>query len=423
MDKGEQGAEVRQGRPSFAEINLGAIGRNVRAFKDLISGRAGGQEASPEGRREATQEASPDSPREASQEASPEGRQDCRLMAVVKANGYGHGVLPVTEAALANGADWLGVALPQEALELREAGIDAPIMVLGYTEPQAYEALIRADVRLTAYTFGQGEAMAKAARAAGEKARVHLKVDTGMSRIGFWPDEDAIEQIRALAALEGLALEGCFTHFARADEDDEKSWRSQLRLFQDFLDRLKSDGLTIPIAHCANTAACMRAAEARMDMVRVGIGIYGLYPSAAARVWGLVDLSPALRWISILSHVKMLPKGCGVGYGHTWIAAKDTLVGTVPLGYADGYTKILDNKGIALVGGRRVPVIGAVCMDQFMLDLTEIPDARAGDEVVLIGRQGDGEIGADELGSLSGTINYEVVNRISARVPRRYTTD
>jgi alanine racemase len=372
-------------RPSFVEVDLQAIGRNVRTLKKAAAKNKG-----------------------------------CLLMAVVKANAYGHGAIPVSEWALRQGADWLGVALPQEALELRDAGISAPILVMGYSDPASYKPLVDAGVRMAVYTRSQGEAIAAVARETGREASIHLKVDTGMGRIGFWPDDQALRDIMALAAMEGLELEGCFTHFARADEDDEASWRAQFRIFLDFLGELQKSGIVFPIAHCANTAAGMRDEAALLNMYRTGIGVYGLYPSEEAKAWGLISLEPALSWKSILSHVKWLPQGCGVGYGHIWVAQKDTLVGTVPLGYADGFSKALNNKGRVLVRGKKLPVIGRVCMDQFMVDLTAAPDACPGDEVVLIGRQGDEEIGADELAALAGTNCYEIVNTISARVPRRY---
>ena len=382
---GGWGTEAKDQRPSYVEVDLGAIGRNLRKLAGLTA-----------------------------------GQEDCRMMAVVKANAYGHGAVPVAMRALESGADWLGVALPQEALELRDAGITAPILALGYTEPEAYSRLIQAGIRMTAYSLSQGKAMAEAARETGEKARIHLKIDTGMNRLGFQPAEEAIGEIKALASLAELDMEGCFTHFARADEEGEESWRSQFRLFMDFLDRLKQEDLTFPIVHCANTAAGMRDKTSMLNMFRSGIGIYGLYPSEAAETWGVLDLDPALSWKSRLSHVKWLPKGQGVGYGHTWITKGDTLVGTVPLGYADGYIKAFNNKGIVLVGGRRAPVIGVVCMDQFMVDLTETPEARPGDEVVLIGSQGKAYIGAQELGALAGANNYQMVCTISGRIPRHY---
>ncbi len=377
-------AEARGQRPSFVQVDLAAIGRNAKKYKELLAEEPG-----------------------------------CRLMAVVKANAYGHGALPVAREALAAGAHWLGVALPQEAFELRQGGIQAPILILGYSDPAAYEGLIKENVSITIFSPEQGRALAEAAAAIGHKALVHLKIDTGMSRIGFCPGEAALKDIVALAALGGLELEGCFTHFARADEDDEASWRQQREAFEDFLAALAAKGLSFPLVHCANTAAIMRGGAAGMNMCRLGIGLYGLYPSPAAKSWGL-GLEPALSWKSCLSHVKWLPPGKGVSYGHIWRTERETLVGTVPLGYADGYPRSLSNKGRVLVGGKSVPVIGRICMDQFMVDLTAVPQARPGDEVVLIGRQDAEEISVDDLAGLVNTINYEVVCMIGGRIPRRY---
>ncbi|MDR0468968.1 MAG: alanine racemase [Peptococcaceae bacterium] len=388
MNNNDSAIEIKNKRPSFAVIDLGAIGRNVRKWKQMLS-----------------------------------SARKCRLMAVVKANGYGHGAVPVAKRVVEEGADWLGVALAQEAMELREAGISVPIQVLGYAEPSAYGALIEADVRITIYSLDQGEALAQAARAVGKTAKVHIKVDTGMGRIGFLPGETAEAEILALKAMEGLELEGCFTHLARADEDgeeSEESWRGQISLFRDFLARMRESGVDFAITHCANTAAGMREAAAFLDMWRVGIGVYGLYPSPAAKDWGLIDLEPALSWKSILSHVKWIQPGCGVGYGHSWKAEKETLIGTIPIGYADGYSRSLANKSQVLVGGHKAPVIGSVCMDQIILDLTGAPDAKPGDEVVLIGRQGDEVVGAEDLSGLLGTSCYEIVCVVGSRVPRHY---
>ncbi|MCL1849258.1 MAG: alanine racemase [Clostridiales bacterium] len=440
LDENTQAAQVLASRPSFAEVDLGAIGRNIRMFKDRIMAQQARARQIP------------------AQEASHGAADRPLLMAVVKANAYGHGAIAVANTALAQGADWLGVALPQEAMELAQAGIHAPILVLGYTEPEAYKPLIRMGARITIYTLDQGIALAAAAASVfgaeagdaaeagggaengvgagvedgagdgaeagdavvGRKVKVHIKIDTGMGRIGFRPGEEAVKEIKALSALDTLELEGCFTHFACADEEEDACWLGQLESLHGFIKRLGEAGLAFPIIHCANTAAFIRSEAAWMDMVRIGIGVYGLYPSAAAKAWGLVTLAPALRWRSMLSHVKVILEGEGVGYGHDWAAPKDTLIGTVPLGYADGYPKALDNKGVVLVNGRRAPVVGRVCMDQFMVDLSMAPDARPGDEVVLIGTQGDEEISADEMACLIGTTCYEVVNIISSRIPRRY---
>ena len=379
---------TKTSRPSYVQIDLRAIGENVRRYKNMLA-----------------------------------GCPDCRLMAVVKANAYGHGAVPVAERALRSGAQWLGVALPHEAMSLREAGITAPILVLGFTEPDAYLPLIEAGVRMTVFTADQGFALAQAARGAGKRALVHLKVDTGMGRIGFWPGDEAVREIEALYTYDALEWEGCFTHFARADEDSEdsqESWRLQCRRFRRFLDRLRESGIRFPIVHCANTAAGMRDPETWMGMYRLGIGIYGLYPSDEVKAWGGIALEPALVWKSILSQVKWLPKGEGVSYGHTWIADKDTLVGTVPVGYADGYPRTLSNKGMVLAGGKLVPIIGRVCMDQFMVDLTEASGAVAGDEIVLIGEQGGAGISVEDIAKWAGTNNYEVLCRIGDRLPSVY---
>ena len=378
-----QGAAVKTRRPSFVEVDLGAIASNTRAIRQMIG-------------------------------------DDRLLMAVVKADAYGHGVIPVSERVLANGADWLGVALPQEALALREAGVSAPILVLGYSDPDAYRLLIEAGVRMTVYSFAQGEAMALAAREEGARATVHYKIDTGMGRIGFLPGDEALKEIKALAGKSELVSEGCFTHFARADDEDDTSWRGQMRVFDEFLSRLAGEGVAFSMTHCANTAAGLRDPSSIMSMYRTGIGVYGIYPSENTRAWSSIELTPALSWKSVLSHVKWIKKGDGVSYGHIWRAAKDTLVGTVPVGYADGYRRELENKGYILVKGKRAPVIGRICMDMFMVDLSGAPQAKAGDEVILLGRQGDEEISADSLADMTGTISYEIICSIGHRIPRHY---
>jgi alanine racemase len=374
-------------RPAHAEVDLGAIGENIRQWKGMLAGSGG-----------------------------------CRLMAVVKANAYGHGVLPVAARALEAGADWLGVASPWEAMELRDAGFAAPILILGYSAPDSYRQMIESGVSITVFDFDQGGALAEAARRAGKQAKIHIKVDTGMGRVGFLPGKQAEAEIEALSAMGDLELEGCFTHFACADEAGDESWRVQFDLFGAFLERMRRSGVVFPITHCANTAAGMRAPALRMDMWRVGIGVYGLYPSQAAKSWGGVDLKPALSWKSMLIQVKRVPEGSGVGYGHLWTAGKETLIGTVPIGYADGYSRALGNKGWALVRGKKAPVVGNVCMDYIMLDLTEAPDAAQGDEVVLLGRQGSMEVSAEDMAALVGTSCYEVVCMTGGRLPRRYVT-
>jgi len=384
------GAAAYARRPSFVEVDLGVISKNTCRLKAMVNASLTPDKSAPV------------------------------LMAVVKADAYGHGILRIADCVLKNGADWLGVALPREALVLRKAGVTAPILVLGYSDPEIHRQLIREDVRMAIYSLDQRDALAAAAREEGKKARVHIKVDTGMHRLGFTPDDKAIEDIRALAAIPEFVLEGCFTHFARADEEDRSSWHAQLETFESFLSKLASYGLSFSIVHCANTAAGMFDPGSVMDMYRAGIGIYGLYPSEEARSLGVVDLIPALSWKSFLSHVKTVPRGGGVSYGHIWIAEKDTLVGTVPVGYADGYRRQFENGGFVLIHGKRAPVIGKICMDQFMVDLSDVSEAAAGDEVVLLGKQGDDAISADLLADLIGTSCYEIVCMIGNRIPRNY---
>ena len=380
--KASLAAAAKSRRPTRVEVDLGAIAANTRTFKNMLG-------------------------------------EGCRLMAVVKADAYGHGAAVVAREALSAGAEWLAVALAQEALELREAGIGAPILILGYTPAEEYPEIIAAGgIRPAIYTLEQARALSAAAAAADARAPYHLKMDSGMSRIGFRPGEEALEEIRRIRELPNLLLEGCFTHFARADENDKSSRDQQFALFIDFADRLRQEG-EIPIVHCANTAAAMDFPAGRLDMIRLGIGLYGLYPSAEARDWG-AELIPALTWKSCLSHVKTVPAGAKVSYGHTWEAKRESVIGTLPVGYADGYSRGLSNKGAVLVRGELAPVIGRVCMDQIMVDLTDIPVAQVGDEAVLLGRQGEKEITADAMAALLDTINYEITCDNGSRVPRLY---
>lgn len=376
-------AAAKSRRPTYVEVDLKAIAANVKTFRALL----------------------PDT---------------CRLLAVVKADAYGHGAVPVARKALEAGAEWLAVALPQEALELREAGILAPILVLGYTPKEDMADLAAAKVRPGIYTLEQARELSAAAEALGITAPYHLKIDSGMGRIGFLPDTAALEAIREIQRLPHIRAEGCFTHFARADEKDKTARDAQFAVFEAFVNRLKKElGLSLPLVHCCNTAAAMDFSAGRLDMIRLGIGLYGLAPSREAAQWG-VELQPALSWHSVLSHVKRVPAGTRVSYGHTWEAKRPSVIGTLPVGYADGYCRGLSNKGRVLVRGEFAPVIGRVCMDQILVDLTDIPGVQAGDAAVLLGRQGEKAVTADELAELLGTINYEITCGIGARVPRLY---
>jgi len=337
------------------------------------------------------------------------------VMAVVKANAYGHGLVEVARAALQGGSAWLGVARLEEAIALRSARIDAKILVLGLTLPERAAEAAALDLRLAVYDPELAENMAAAAHAAGQTLRVHAKFDTGMGRLGVWP-ENGLEFIRFLRALKGIELEGVFTHLAEADDPVKASTAQQLERFSHLVEGLQSAGLRPAIAHAANSAGAIYFPQSRFDLVRSGIAIYGLQPSSDAPLPH--DFIPALSWKARLASVKMLPPGHGIGYNFRYTTTKNERIGVCPAGYADGFRRRLGN--FALVGGKRVPVVGGVCMDQCMLQLDSVPEAKIGDEIVLIGRQGSEQISAEEFGAAWGTVNYDVVCGLSARVPRIY---
>ncbi len=337
------------------------------------------------------------------------------VMAVVKANAYGHGAVPVAKAALEGGASWLAVARPEEGLELRENGLDCPILLLGYTPPAMVETAIRNHLSMTVWRTEHIEAADRVGQRLGIRARLHLKVDTGMSRLGV-PPEEALPLVRQLASARGVSFEGIFTHFARADEADPTPTDEQEQRFRDLLQSLEAEALRPPWVHAANSAASMYRSSAHFDMVRLGIAMYGLHPSSEAPL--LPKMRPALTWKAVLSHVKVLPPGRGVSYGHEYVTSHHERIGTIPVGYADGFRRLRGNA--VLVGGKRVSVVGRVCMDQIMVQLDAVPDARPGDEVVLIGQQGGEKITAEDVARTWGTINYEVTCAIGPRVPRIY---
>lgn len=338
------------------------------------------------------------------------------IMAIVKANGYGHGSVGVSQAALRSGATWLGVARVREGLELRQAGLECPLLLLGYTPPNKVESAIRNQLSMTVWEAQQVDQIAKIGHACKETARLHLKIDTGMGRIGVKPTE-AINLARQIMQTAGVTLEGVFTHFARADEDDSSPTDQQENLFLAVLSELREIAPPGLIIHAANSAASLKRLNKPYDLVRLGIAMYGLPPSPETQL--PPDFQPALSWKTVLSQVKTLPPGQGVSYGHKYITCREELIGTIPVGYADGFRRIDGNQ--VLVGGIKVPIVGRVCMDQSMLQLDGVSEARRGDEVVIIGRQGNNQISAEDVAKTWGTINYEVVCGIGARVPRLYT--
>jgi alanine racemase len=378
----------------WAEVDLSAIAHNVRELRRLT-------------------------------------RPQARVMAVVKANGYGHGALEVARTALASGAEWLGVARLAEGIHLRKNGLDAPILVFGPTLPADAGLLVDFDLRQSIASLDAARACSAAACAQGRRIKAHLKLDTGMGRLGLVPAAlserslpDAagaglIREATAIATLPGIETEGVFTHFAAADSADLSSARRQLELFGDVLERLRSAGLEFPLRHAANSAGVVALPDAHLDLVRPGIAVYGLNPSDEIDLQG-IDLRPAMTLKARLIQVKRVPAGFSVSYGMTHRTPQPTTIATVPAGYADGVNRALSNRGQMLVRGQRVPIVGRVCMDLTMLDVGAVKDVQVGDEAVIFGSQGQAGIPADEVARALGTINYEIVCAVSARVPRIY---
>jgi len=344
-----------------------------------------------------------------------------KLVAVVKGNAYGHGMLETSRIALGSGADWLGVFSPREGLALRDAGVDAPIIVLGPTNRALLDRALRADLRLTLTSLeGIRELCAVESRGS---ALVHLKLETGTNRQGIG-ERDMAPAIAALREAR-VEVEGAFTHFADIEDTTDHAFaQGQLDRFEQLLERLRGAGLPIPMPHTACTAATILFPETYMSMVRVGIGLYGLWPSRETRVSAQslkrneLGLRPAMTWKARISQIKDVPSGDYVGYGRTYRTTRASRIGVIPVGYVDGFDRALSNSAHVLVRGTRAPVVGRVCMNLTMVDLTDIPDAHAGEVAVLLGAQGDEVISADDLARISGTINYEVVTRAAAGAPR-----
>lgn len=342
------------------------------------------------------------------------------VCAVVKGNGYGHGMLEVARTALSAGATQLAVAYLNEALALRAAGITAPILVMGYTppDPDAVAQALTHDLILSLSEVDSAHAFARCAQAAGRALRVHIKIDTGMSRLGLW-HEDAATQAVQIAQWSALRVEGLFTHFSCADSEDITYTELQRARFQQVIAALRPNLPHLRHIHAANSAGTLAFPQAHFTMVRTGIALYGLRPSSAS-VFAKFDLHPALSWKARLALVKSVPVGTPVSYGNTWVAARPSRIAVLPVGYADGFRRAPHNAGEVLLHGQRAPIVGRVCMDQCMLDVTDISQAQSGDEAVLIGQQGDQMISVDDIATRLGTINYEVTTALLTRIPRRY---
>ena len=339
-----------------------------------------------------------------------------KLMPVIKADGYGHGAFNMA-SVLENSADYFAVAIIEEALELRNCGIKTPIMLLGYTAPVYFKEAIENDITVTILTLEDAQEISDTAGKMGKTAKIHIPVDTGMSRIGFTSDEAGADLVSKIASMDNLLLEGVFTHFATADERNKDFTKLQAKRFEQFRNLLTLRGVNVQLYHCANSGAIMQHGEFSFDMMRPGIILYGLYPSDEVDR-SVIDLCPVMELRARVAFVKTIKKGDCVSYGCTFTAPRDMKVATIPVGYADGYPRLLSNKGRVIVNGSYAPIVGRICMDQFMIDVTNVENVNVGDEVVLMGKSDGLSISADEIASYAGTINYEIVCGISKRVPR-----
>lgn len=348
-------------------------------------------------------------------------RKETKLMAVVKADAYGHGAIPVAKL-VEELVDAFAVSNLEEGIELRHAGIKKQILILGYTAPEQIKDAIAYDITMTIFEEATAEAISREAKTLDKKVQIHVKLDTGMNRIGFASDAQTVAKILEISRLPNLQIEGVFTHFARADEADKSATKEQYARFCYVIDELKKQGLTIPVCHVSNSAAMLDMPEYNLDMVRDGICMYGMYPSDEVNK-ERAQLQPAMQLKSHVSYVKTVPAGEGISYNATYRTEREMRIATIPVGYGDGYPRRLSNCGRVLIHGKSVPIIGRICMDQFMVDVTELPQVKQGDDVTLLGRDGEEQITAEELGALSGSFHYEVVCDVGKRIPRVYYKD
>lgn len=345
-------------------------------------------------------------------------KENTGALAVVKADGYGHGDVAVAKA-VAQKVTGYAVATLDEAVNLRENGVKKPILVLGYVDPYEFDILVSHEITATVFDVETAQLLADAARVQKKQAHCHIKVDTGMRRIGLEPDENGIAIVKQITALKELSADGIFTHFAASDETDKTSAEHQFKLFTDFTGRLEKEGIHFTYRHCANSAAVIDMPQVDLDMVRLGIAMYGMYPSDEVKK-EKVELFPALDLKSHITMVKEIPAGEKVSYGGTFTTTRTTKLATVSVGYGDGYPRALSSKGYVLVRGQKALIVGRVCMDQMMVDVTDIENVTRADIVTLIGKDGDAEITVEEIAALAGTFNYEFVCDLGKRIPRSY---
>lgn len=343
-----------------------------------------------------------------------------RLLAVIKADAYGHGAVEVAQSLLFDGgADYFGVATYGEAEQLRRAGINTPVLILGAVFDDEYAELVKDDITLTVFDFDTAKKLSDTAKKLGKTAKIHIKIDTGMARIGFLPSEDAVEEIIKISKLDGIEIEGMFSHFAKADEADKMPTRVQFEKFMFIKNELLKKGIQIPICHICNSAGIIDFPEYHLDMVRSGIITYGYYPSDFVNKVAL-KLESAMSFKSRVVHIKTVEKGTSVSYGGTFTAKEKMKIATVSAGYADGYSRLLSNKADVIINGVRCRVLGRVCMDQLMVDATHLKNINLGDEVILFGKSGNNKVTVEETAEIMGTINYEVMCGLSRRVPGVY---
>lgn len=350
-------------------------------------------------------------------------KEGTKIIAVIKADAYGHGAVPIAKMIQEYDYIWgFATATAQEALQLKRAGITKPVLVIGLVFEEYYEILAENEIRMAVCDLETARKFAEAGKKAGKTVHIHIAVDTGMTRIGYADNEESAREVLLVSKLENLEIEGLFTHFARADEYDRTPAMVQLKRYLHFGELLEKLGVSIPVHHCSNSAGIIRVPEANLNAVRAGITIYGIYPSEEVER-DIVDLKPVMELKSHISYVKEVQPGTEVSYGGTYVTDRMTKMATVPVGYADGYPRALSGKGWVLVHGKKAPICGRVCMDQFMIDVTDIGDVKMGDEVTLLGKDGEETITADTLGDLSGRFSYELICDINKRVPRIYIKD
>ena len=346
--------------------------------------------------------------------------QGCKLLGVIKADAYGHGAIELARF-LENKCDFFGVACIEEAIELKKADIKTPVLILGYVAPAFYDLVVKYDIRIPVFSYDTAKALSDEAVKLGKTVPFHFCIDTGMSRIGFQVNEESADVCKKICALPNIEAEGLFSHFATADETDLTKALAQREKYKVFVEMLENRGIQIPIKHLNNSAGIMNFDE-YFDMCRMGIILYGLYPSEEVDK-SLLDIKPVMSWLTHISHIKTLEAGREVSYGGTFKTTQPRVIATIPVGYADGYPRCLSNKGRVIINGQYAPIVGRVCMDQFMVDVTDVDGAELDSTVTLVGKDGDAELSMEEVSNSAYSFNYELPCRVARRVPRTYYKD